>query len=66
MTYRLDRAAGGPVLVPERLVLATPAAPAPAPTQLPRTGGVPPELLLGLAGALIGGGLLLRWRQRRS
>jgi hypothetical protein len=71
VTYRLERSSAGPTLVPERLV-ATAAAAAPLaagvspPTQLPRTGGVPPELLVGLAGALIAAGLALRWRQRRS
>jgi hypothetical protein len=74
VTYRIDRATAGPILVPERIVqippVATPtpaATPAPtAPTQLPATGGLPPAVpVVGAAFALLTG-LIVRRRSTRE
>jgi hypothetical protein len=66
VTYRVDAAAAGPAVVPDQIAQLPAASPGSdsVPTQLPRTGGLPPELLLIPAVALIVGGLLLRRRAR--
>jgi hypothetical protein len=65
VAYRVERGPGGPVVVPEA-VLAEPAAPSGAPTQLPRAGATGSVAPAALGAVLALGGAVLRVSGRRS